>query len=689
MNMPLSMDQVFINKLTGIVLANLSDEELGAEKLSKEAGMSRSNINRRLRSIKNQDISQFIREIRLNKAMAMLQNNEGTAAEIAFRVGFGSPTYFNKCFHDYYGYPPGEVRKKTSVSSEEEQSNGSTNLPGPHKQLLPKSRINQIRKTKRILFMSGSGILIISIALIIFFDLFNFFHKDKLKDTIGADGRISIAVMPFRNKTNDVNLDYMEEVIQDNLINVLSNYYSEGLIIRQTESISKLLQSGGITKYDSITPSVASTISQKLNANVFISGHLNKEGTTIRIYARLINSKTKDVFKSFQLEGNSDKIMPVIDSLSSQIRDFLLITILKKDNVEYQNLASTNSPEAYRYFILGKNARLELDYPASIDWFKLAVDIDSNFTLAIRLMCSSYGNQGLYKDAKKWIFKLCSKKDIMSVQEKIWADYIYAESFETPYEAIKYLKRLQKIDDQSPILYFNLGLQYQTLQQYDKAIPEYEKMLKIFDKWGSKPFSITYYGRLAGAYHDNGQNRKAKKILMKGEKDFPDTPSTTLDFRQAYISLAEGDTLKANRYIEKVIPKLKSRSFSEADIATYLAQDIYSNADFPDKAEEYYRKAKTLEPEDPVRMNNLGYFLIDKDRDINGGMELVDKALESSPDDYGSLHSKGWGLYKQGKYQEAKDILQKSWNLRMENAIYDHTAFLHLEEAKKAAEKQK
>jgi Tfp pilus assembly protein PilF len=130
---------------------------------------------------------------------------------------------------------------------------------------------------------------------------------------------------------------------------------------------------------------------------------------------------------------------------------------------------------------------------------------------------------------------------------------------------------------------------------------------------------------------------------------------------------------------------MKSRSFSEADIATYLAQYIYSNADFPDKAEEYYRNALSLEPEAPVRMNDLGYFLIDKDRDINRGLELVDKALELNPDDYSSLHSKGWGLYKQGKYQEAKDILQKSWDLRMENAVYDHTAFLHLEEAKKAA----
>jgi uncharacterized protein HemY len=70
-------------------------------------------------------------------------------------------------------------------------------------------------------------------------------------------------------------------------------------------------------------------------------------------------------------------------------------------------------------------------------------------------------------------------------------------------------------------------------------------------------------------------------------------------------------------------------------------------------------------------------------------LELVDEALELGPDNFDFLDTKGWGLYKQGQYQEAKDILQKSWDLRMKNAIYNHAAYLHLEEAKKAVASQK
>ena len=154
-------------------------------------------------------------------------------------------------------------------------------------------------------------------------------------------------------------------------------------------------------------------------------------------------------------------------------------------------------------------------------------------------------------------------------------------------------------------------------------------------------------------------------------------------FRQAILALNEGDTIAATRYIEKYESVRKDQSWSDVRITTGLAE-IYYQAGIMDKAEECYRQALLLEPENSLRMDNLAYFLIDKDRNINKGMELNGKALELSPDNYTYLHTKGWGLYKQGKYQEAIDVLQKSWDLRMKNAIYNHEAYLHLETAKKA-----
>jgi transcriptional regulator GlxA family with amidase domain len=49
--------------------------------------------------------------------MELLQFQTGTVSEIASGVGFASTTYFIKCFHDYFGYPPGEVKKRNVLKA--------------------------------------------------------------------------------------------------------------------------------------------------------------------------------------------------------------------------------------------------------------------------------------------------------------------------------------------------------------------------------------------------------------------------------------------------------------------------------------------------------------------------------------------------------------------------------------------
>ena len=112
-------DQIFIRKLTEIILANLEDENFGAKELSRETAQSQHNINRKLKSISGKTLSQFIRETRLHKALEMLQNGNLTASEVAYKVGFGSPTYFNTCFHECFGYSPGTVKKGDFVATGE------------------------------------------------------------------------------------------------------------------------------------------------------------------------------------------------------------------------------------------------------------------------------------------------------------------------------------------------------------------------------------------------------------------------------------------------------------------------------------------------------------------------------------------------------------------------------------------
>ena len=80
--------------------------------MASSTGLSRSQVHRKLQCINGKSITQFIREIRLKEAHSLLEKGEDTASDIAYKVGFGSPTYLYKCFHEFYAYTPGEVKKK-------------------------------------------------------------------------------------------------------------------------------------------------------------------------------------------------------------------------------------------------------------------------------------------------------------------------------------------------------------------------------------------------------------------------------------------------------------------------------------------------------------------------------------------------------------------------------------------------
>ena len=275
---------------------------------------------------------------------------------------------------------------------------------------------------------------------------------------------------------------------------------------------------------------------------------------------------------------------------------------------------------------------------------------------------------------------------MLNQSQQIFLKRGYARYFGEPNENIQYLRQLLELDDQQPMQYYTIGVNYNQMFQYDKAIPELEKSLEIYNRWGIKPAWVPNYIQLGIAYHNTGQYKKEKKLYKKAEKDFPYHPN--IIYRQAVLSLSEGKTKDANGYIEQLISLLKDRSANEVSITTILSS-IYSEAGILNKAEDYYRKALSLEPENASIMNTLGYFLINKDRNVDEGVDFIEKALNLQPDNYNYLHTKGWGLYKQGKSQDALEILQKSWSLRREKAIYDHAAYLHLEAAKKAVAGQK
>ena len=105
-----SVDQSFLENIMNVVEDNIGNEEFSVEQLGQIIGMSRSQLHRKLKALLDQAPNQFIRSFRLRRAHNLLSQNAASTSEIAYQVGFGSPSYFTKCFREQYGYTPSDVQ---------------------------------------------------------------------------------------------------------------------------------------------------------------------------------------------------------------------------------------------------------------------------------------------------------------------------------------------------------------------------------------------------------------------------------------------------------------------------------------------------------------------------------------------------------------------------------------------------
>jgi signal transduction histidine kinase/DNA-binding response OmpR family regulator/ligand-binding sensor domain-containing protein len=107
-----SMDREFMKKLLSVVEKHISDAKFSVTQLGSEMNMSVSQLNRKLKAIIDQSPQKFIRSIRMQRALEMLNNNTGNISEISWEVGFEDPGYFSRVFKMHFGYPPSEVKSE-------------------------------------------------------------------------------------------------------------------------------------------------------------------------------------------------------------------------------------------------------------------------------------------------------------------------------------------------------------------------------------------------------------------------------------------------------------------------------------------------------------------------------------------------------------------------------------------------
>lgn len=104
-----STDEAFLNRIAEAIEQNMEEETFGVPELANAMSLSRSQLHRKLRALSGKSPSQVIKEMRLQRARALLEQKAGNASEVAFMVGFNSLAYFSTCFKEAFGVSPSEV----------------------------------------------------------------------------------------------------------------------------------------------------------------------------------------------------------------------------------------------------------------------------------------------------------------------------------------------------------------------------------------------------------------------------------------------------------------------------------------------------------------------------------------------------------------------------------------------------
>lgn len=106
------VDKGFLEKLRQLIDQRLSDPNLSVEELGEQIGLSRVQLYRKSKALCGYAPNELLRIARLKRASSLLASTDKTVAEITYEVGFSSPSYFTKCYKDYFGESPTEFLKR-------------------------------------------------------------------------------------------------------------------------------------------------------------------------------------------------------------------------------------------------------------------------------------------------------------------------------------------------------------------------------------------------------------------------------------------------------------------------------------------------------------------------------------------------------------------------------------------------
>lgn len=673
------MGNVFIHKLTEIIEANINDPRLGVNELAGKMGMSYISLHRKLRSLTGKSPNQYIREIRLNKAWELLQDESLTVFEVSSRTGFSTAAYFATCFHTYFGYPPGEARGREEREEREEREGGGDAGVGHAVQ-------GKNNRWIRRWVIAGAAVVLAAAGTIILLTSSGWLREEK-----------SIAVLPFRN------------IGQDSLGGLFCEFLREEV----SSSLEKVkvfdIRSGISSDQYRNTDKTMPEIGRELDADYIVEGSIGLEGDQVKASIQLIDSKADNHFWSHEYSFKLGATYDQLNTIAQHITYNLKTKVLPWEKAAIRPRGTTND-EAWLQYLQGSywlDAEHRMNWDRAANFFRKAIALDSlwpepylGLTSALDIKFTITGVEDGFEERLMALNKAHALKPGPDSYLLLVSYYMDVKDFKT---SRKYLRKALRGYPDEPKLqqfikqaFFILGMRKEYREMLFKTYEMNPELVQTTLHMGYHymderdfPNAIRYFNKTAAINPDfdlvqyaltyieirwKGNTRNALKIIEEKEKRNPSKGSNTMEpiFLYVMIDIYEG------KY-DEAITKLANYSlegFSSLDYRPkYLLNAwVCEYLDKPDLARAYYDSTRmfieeqmgthSLYKKEPVIVSGLGMAwagLGDAGKAHEMAERVVDLLSENSDHYRGpyAMENVAWIYTKTGEYKKALKIIKE------------------------------
>ena len=377
--------------------------------------------------------------------------------------------------------------------------------------------------------------------------------------------------------------------------------------------------------------------------------------------------------KSLALEAdNLDVERALADALHRDGQD-------KQALAAYDDVIEGDPTDASAYLHAAEIERSEGRLDEALAHLKKAAPLASD-SLEIRYNeALVYEQLGQYPDAERLLTKMVADAehttgDYSTAEKNNYA--LFVEHLASVYQdeghsdqAITTYNKLMPLGGDYPLNAYGAEVDvYREAHQYDKATEVLEQAAAKYPKNRNLKLALATQLAASGKY-DEGVTM-AKGLLNNTPQD-----------RDVYLSLAQIDMhAKKWKDASDALDKAEQQSnSSEEKLAVLLQRAVLEDRQKHfDAADDSYRKALALDPDNSTVLNDYGYMLADRGTRLNEALTMIQKAVKLDPQNYANLDSLGWTYFKLGQYALAENNLLKASQRSAQDAtVHEHLGDLY------------